>query len=383
MAYFGQIQNVGLQERRDRFDAVNNTEQHKNPKRRVRLKAALRDAIGDDPAKAQEELTAWLNSLQSRHNPLTLKHIEGTIEIYASTVAVWSPHIPHENYWLQNVVKKHAPALLLYYARSAKGTGGCDHIKASTLVAYTNRLITQIAFRTHSVNGDKPAVLLLIERSASLELALDRHANEKLVYGDLELLLIIQTALTDSASGPTRLAKIHNIFALLLLFFTGLRPASYPKFLKEGKYPRLKQLQIERSGVLEFRTKLRITDLKGSFGVIGAQVVFNLSSPKLWSNVIFDINLYLIVYLMERGALEGISDLIEDERSELKIKPEMADEPLFCKMGPGGRAFDVSTPIMAQSISKMSTGMASAAGLVGGSGYLLSAVQGAIGRPMN
>ncbi|KAJ7201379.1 hypothetical protein GGX14DRAFT_656676 [Mycena pura] len=376
MAYFGEIQNIGLQERRDRFDAVNSEEQQENPNRRVRFKAALRNAIGDDPAKAQEELDAWLNSLQSRHNPLTLKHIENTIEIYASTVAVWSPQIPRRNYWLEEVVKKHAPASLLYYARLAKGTGGRDHIKASTLVAFTNRFITQIAFRTHSENGDKPAPLSLIECSASLELALDRQANEKLVYGDLELLLIIQTALSDSTPGPTRLSKIHNIFALLLLFFTGLRPGSlgpsHPKFLKEGKYPRLKQLQIERSGVLEFRTKLRITDLKGYFGVVGAKVVFNLSSPKLWSNVILDINLYLMVYLTERGALEGISsieDLIADERSELRIKPEMGDEPLFCKMGPGGRAFDVSAPIMAQSISKMSTGMASAAGLVGGSGY--------------
>ncbi|KAJ7201388.1 hypothetical protein GGX14DRAFT_656688 [Mycena pura] len=59
MAYSGKLQNVAL-ERHDRINAVDN--QDENPNRRV---------TGDP--KAREEVTAWLDAPQSRHNPLTLK----------------------------------------------------------------------------------------------------------------------------------------------------------------------------------------------------------------------------------------------------------------------------------------------------------------------
>ncbi|KAJ7219539.1 hypothetical protein GGX14DRAFT_560624 [Mycena pura] len=389
MAYFNYLQD--RQDRNSRFQVVGAEVDADSddpfPNQALRMKAAIKDALAHGYDEAQAKHDAWMEILQSRHNPLTLTHIQAIKVCYVSLVKLWSPDILADDYWREDVVKKHTPLCVSFYARSAKGTGSRLHIKASTLLSFVNRLISQIAHFAHSADGNKVGMLLLCkgglydilqDETYTLinELGLDRHQNEKLVFGDLELLFIIQTALTNSMSGSIRLAKIQDITIALLFFFTGIRPSSlgptHAKYRDEGKYPKLRNVVIERTGVLNFRTKLCIADLKGYFGAAGSQVVFNIASPQMWSHVFLDFNLFFIAYLVERGAIEGVStmeELINGAQSELRIKPEKSDEPLFCKTKPGGRGLDTSSPMMSKGLSEVTTAMAQAAGLLGGSAY--------------
>ncbi|KAJ7219531.1 hypothetical protein GGX14DRAFT_560612 [Mycena pura] len=397
MAYFNYLQD--RQDRSSRFQVVGAEVEADSddpfPNQVLRMKAAIKDALAYGHDEAQAKHDAWMETLQSRHNPLTLVHIQAIKVHYVSLVKLWSPDILANNYWRENVVKKHASLCMSFYARSAKGTGSRLHIKASTLLSFVNRLISQIVHFAHSADGNKVGMLLLckgglydilqdetythksliicllpsdLTRPVINELGLDRHQNEKLVFGDLELLLIIQTALTNSMSGSITIA--------LLFFFTGVWPSSlgptHAKYQDEGKYPKLCNVVIEQTGVLNFCTKLRITDLKGYFGAAGSQVVFNIGSSQMWSHVFLDFNLFFLAYLVEHGAIEGVStmeELINGAQSNLRIKPEKGDEPLFCKTKLGGRGLDMSSPMMLKGLSEVTTAIAQAAGLLGGSTY--------------
>ncbi len=59
-----------------------------------------------------------------------------------------------------------------------------------------------------------------------IELDLDRFMDEKLVFGPIELMLMIQVALTDSEKGGNRLAVIQEICVCLFFFLTGARPST-------------------------------------------------------------------------------------------------------------------------------------------------------------
>ncbi|KAJ7367697.1 hypothetical protein DFH08DRAFT_829154 [Mycena albidolilacea] len=335
---------------------------------------------------AQAEHDAWILTNISRHNPHTMRHIELIRGYYETLVSEWSPNIPKEDWWLAPVILKHAPICVRVYANSAPGTHGRLHIKSSTLVSFTNRLVTEIAHQARNEDGSKAGMALLCKEklydtlhnavnTLVIELGLDRHADEKLIFGELELMMMIQTALKSSTSGFTRLSKLQDITLLLFLFFSSARPSTlgptHKQFREEGKFPRLDAIKIEAQALLAFRTKARMTDFKGHYGSIGLAVTYNMVSPALWANVFLDINLYLIPLLVERRALVGIEtieDVINGNHSQLQIKPEKAKEPFFCTILPGGRGLDPSKPMMSKAAGACVTTMASAAFLKGGGG---------------
>lgn len=128
---------------------------------------------------AQAEHDAWMLTNISRHGPHTMRHIELIRGYYETLVSEWSPNIPKKDGWLAPVILKHAPICIRVYvhilffvapdqsmicllsANSAPGTHGRLHIKLSTLMSFTNRLVTEIAHQARNEDGSKAGMALL------------------------------------------------------------------------------------------------------------------------------------------------------------------------------------------------------------------------------
>ncbi|KAF8188131.1 hypothetical protein K438DRAFT_1764366 [Mycena galopus ATCC 62051] len=389
--YHADLRNIAQRSRFKKVDAAisdDSDSDDPHPNQLKGLKSAMAVFQMGGPEQAQAELDQYMNHLQSRENPHTMAHTDAVRRSYAAIVKGWTgTHISTKDHWLDSVIEQHAAPTVRCYAHGARGTKGRLHIKASTLKSFTNRLISQIGFFSHTANGDKNGMEVLCERglfdrlqdlvyTLINELGLDRQQDEKLVYGDLELILILQTALTDSMKGNTRLAKLQTFCVLFLFFYSGLRPSSlgpsHMKYLLEGKYIRLGNVSIERLGPMDFRIKIKIENLKGYNGMTGKSLILSLSSPQRWTNVLFDINLYFLAYLVERKAILGVNsidDIINGNVSSLTIDPAVADQPLFCAVNPGGKGLNLTGPMMATGLSAAVKSMAKAAGLVDGSAY--------------
>ncbi|KAG6883922.1 hypothetical protein C0993_002814 [Termitomyces sp. T159_Od127] len=101
---------------------------------------------------------------------------------------------------------------------------------------------------------------------------------------------------------------------------------------------------------------------------ISKQQIFNLVPITLAHNMLFDVTTYFVADLFLRQAFEKkyatITDLLDDNRSQIPLDPQVLNQPLFLAITNGGRGFQQPVaPAMSLSVSETVAKLARKAGL--------------------
>ncbi|KAK7018692.1 hypothetical protein VNI00_018319 [Paramarasmius palmivorus] len=231
--------------------------------------------------------------------------------------------------------------------RSSTLVGWCA-ILTSIIVKYTWKYVGQDRVRCGMevlISGDLYDQLRDTVAHLVSEYELVRHMYHKWRCGRAEVEALIIHVLKKSQHPEAQRVVINRIISLLLMFYTTCRIStlgpSNEKYRSEGKFPRVRDVTVERLVGGEERAVIRYTNFKGSNGVEGSEQVLVLSSATKVHNALFDIVFWIKLDGICRGilVLPTFSAIQNSDWLILEYRPDNLDDPLFLEARQGGLGF--------------------------------------------
>ncbi|KAI0320310.1 hypothetical protein OF83DRAFT_611825 [Amylostereum chailletii] len=276
-----------------------------------------------------------------------------------SSLNDWGAHlfqfgVLEKDAWTVQTVRKYGASYLRTRVIATPGRYG-PHVKASTLQEWLITFVSCIVMYCHDgTTNELVGLRLLIQanfyktledemESLIQEYKLDRKREPVHRFGRHEVRQLLIEALANSTN-VGRLVKLQTCCAILIGFILGARPgslaASSSGYRELGKYLKLKNITIERVGVLEFNVTLNIDNWKGfQQGAYQKEQDYILEPVKLVHNLPLEPSTWIVAYLLERGAFGPnvtADTLITDHTAMLEIVPEMLEEAFFLTPAAGG-----------------------------------------------
>ncbi|KAJ7708819.1 hypothetical protein B0H17DRAFT_1124617 [Mycena rosella] len=358
-----------------------------------RLRRGLVGAEGNVAADEAEDmlhqLDTWLANLRTINDPVERRRHQVLWGACLLHLGKNNP-IPEDCHWDVDVVKAWAPRYIPWLFRHTDALPGRKSLKAGTIARWNRSLIENIALFTRDPeDSNRRAGTMLLTRGGLFKKLrrvvhnliqdekLDRNLNPKLFYGRAEVQLFMQEILAAPASHCR--TGVQIIVRTLFSFFLALRPSSLaPRTAALAALDRFMTLghirMFRLPGVFALRSNLHIDQLKGALDTVQSmELLFTLDSVQLTSNILFDLNVWLLFYLFLRGTLEikswdALLSTAPNQEAEILIKPSMKHLPLangnrFVQMKDGEYTNKVIT---AHSVSTTFAYWARKAGLPGG-----------------
>ncbi|CUA76202.1 Chromosome partition protein MukB [Rhizoctonia solani] len=178
-----------------------------------------------------------------------------------------------------------------------------------------------------------------------VQFELNRVPAPRFWIGALELLMIYQAGIRMSEKYG-RASVLQSILCTSIAFHTGARIGSlgwsHKKYLEEEKYMKCGDVRLERMGYGIWDAEISIMNRKGANSASESvrPLNFRLSAVTKTHNLWFDTPTLLLLFLMFRGALQGIKtvkDIFEYEGQYFIIEESMRNEPLFLERSAQGK----------------------------------------------
>ncbi|KZT39248.1 hypothetical protein SISSUDRAFT_1061310 [Sistotremastrum suecicum HHB10207 ss-3] len=328
----------------------------------------MAEDLGTTVAELLDSIQVAADLQKSSENPITKAKREKNEIRWGSFLGLMG--VEAEMAWAKQTLLDYAKQFMQYLYTFSRGTKGRPHIKARTLMNMLTLFVTNILMYAWDPKLLKRCgMVVLVEEKLFTTLhdevrsiihtnKLDRTFDPKLYYGRAEVQLAITTALADVTDVSRYRTTIQSICAMLISFYTGLRPGSlgpsHTDYFKTGYYLKLSDFTITRLGHMQFKILLHITNFKSEqLAPTSKEETFTLTSVQRVHNVNFDVTLWVLICLWDRGAFGNISlfDLLNSESTFINILPEFLSQPFFGVSGPGGRGLDYSEAAMSNAIS--------------------------------
>ncbi|CEL51566.1 hypothetical protein RSOLAG1IB_00101 [Rhizoctonia solani AG-1 IB] len=327
---------------------------------------------------AAEKLLA-LDTELSRDKVAQAKNLEYMAALYHTFLGYHLPQIPVSRYWHEDTIRRYAELFLFNLVQCTRGRNG-GPIRSSTLQGWVSLLVRLIG--RHAYIDDYKSIgskmlasgffvtLRAREKWIVEKLKLNKYAPPRGYLDERDLVSLFEVGFA-STEEYGRESFIQTQLAVNIVFFTGLRSGSLaagnPKFKEWGLFIKLRDVTISVTAPGEWDVKLAAYHRKGYNELTdpGYALEFHLEHVKKMHNLIFDVGLFLVTHLYLRGAFVGIEnqhDLFTFSGRQLKVKPEMLDEPLMLARSSGGYNL-VKEPATAKNITDSLQGLAEQAGI--------------------
>ncbi|KAG8925107.1 hypothetical protein FRC02_009934 [Tulasnella sp. 418] len=326
-----------------------------------RLRATLgKSREGRTEAEIQaagDELEKWSNTPEDTMNPHTKKEMYSMLVTWGIIIKDRRPDMPEEDFWKSTTVEAYANYYLTKRVEVTSGRGGRSHVMARTLMAWLTRLCWLIArFCRDPVTGLRNGVQVLVRGLYSnlenhcLRLVhhykLQRHKNPQPFLYMEDIYMLIGTAL-DRSEQEGRIVKLQHIVSWIIMWATMVRPSSLgpssPLYEKRGQFPKLKDVWHVRIGYGFYSVPRAHTYCKGEFNTMVSKLrKYVIHPPHKAQHAVFSGILILLLQFL-RGAFgdRTLQEVLDDPSAELRVIPEMEDEPLFLAGTQGGRWLDL------------------------------------------
>ncbi|KAJ7470364.1 hypothetical protein FB451DRAFT_1559665 [Mycena latifolia] len=354
----------------------------------------LRTAESDtalQPVDEQDTFIAQLEdfvaNLDSYKNPKSeARRRRHEVGWYACLIYCTRNTVPFEHAWHVETLKKYAKFYLPFLFKHTDPRPGRETLKAGTVEEWSRSFIENIAALAWDPETQTRAGMSVLTRGGlfhDLRLvlmnlinknSLDRNLTEKEYYGRAEVQLVIQEIL--AAHPSHRRQGIQIIVRTLMQFVLALRRSSLAPanavLRALDRYITLGHVRIFRDpdpSRFSFLVHLHCDQFKAALMTVhSSEMRFVLGGVRMATNTLFDLPVWLTLFLYARGALEieSFDQLLAsgpDQPVEIIVKESMRHLPLFVRVKKGQYTDKV---ISAEAVSENFNYWAQKAGLRGG-----------------
>ncbi|EUC67770.1 hypothetical protein RSOL_543920, partial [Rhizoctonia solani AG-3 Rhs1AP] len=242
-----------------------------------------------------------------------------------------------EDQWKEAVFRKHWAQFLAALLTATKGKDG-GRVRVNTFNQWCTDLIWLVGRHLINEEGQHIGTKVLTEGKLyadfrntaarlTIQFDLNRIPGPRLWIGQLELLLIYQSAIRKSEKYG-RASALQTILATSLVFHIGARVGSlgwsHIRYLEEEKYMKCQDVRIERMDYGVWDAEVTVLNRKGwnKASDSARPITYRLSAVTKTHNLFFDTPSLLLLHLFHRESVEDAAADANPEGTEVVDKPE-------------------------------------------------------------